>query len=83
MIIDNREENSRNCPVVMLSDGELEHLLAHAEGQIRTNQADLDSYECYVTGQIEWQRRATGSAYKEFIMDTPASSCSEGSRIFC
>jgi hypothetical protein len=59
-MIDNREETFRNCPVVMLSDGELEHLLAHAEGQILTNQADLDSYERYVTGQIERQRRATG-----------------------
>ncbi len=58
--MDNSEENSKNCPVVKLSDGELEHLLADAEEQIRTNQADLDSYERYVTGQIERQRRATG-----------------------
>lgn len=60
MSIDNPEETLRNCPVVMLSDGELEQLLAHAEEQIRTNQANFDSYELYVTGQIERQRRTKG-----------------------
>jgi uncharacterized protein YcsI (UPF0317 family) len=58
--MDDREENSRSCPVVVLSDKKLAHLLAHAEEQIRTNRADLDSYERYVTGQSERQRRATG-----------------------
>jgi hypothetical protein len=58
--VESSNENSKNFPIVKLSDGELEHLLAHAEEQIRTNQADLDSYERYLTGQIERQRRAAG-----------------------
>jgi hypothetical protein len=58
--MNSRNANDRTCSLVMLSDGELEHLLAQTERQILMNQADLDSYERYVTGQIERQQRSRG-----------------------